>query len=249
MAELGDVLIILSGGEGVEHLAQQYALQGKPVIPFDMDLGSSMNDGTGGAARLWGKMLARPASFLHLSDPAAAGGLLARIATRTGHAPVEHVSQGMVELLEAIQPPAAFYVRLLARDHTDYPKVERFFRNVVDQLINEAGHQKMEMGLSISTSPWINVQIFEQLHNCALAVVDLTGLRLDCMVELGYALGRSRRVILTAQKGTSLTFDSKMLECYFWEDASPDEERVSGLKEYWKRNINRPPLVVPGGIL
>lgn len=249
MAEVGDVLIILSGGEGVEHLAREYALQGKPVLPIDLDLGSSTGDGTGGASRLAGKMLAHPERFFRLSCPSAAGELLTRLSTRGGHSPVEHVAQGIVDLIEAIEPPIAFYVRLLARDHSEYPEVERFFRNVVDPLVQELGYKKTEMGLSVSTHAWMNVQIFDTLHNCVIAIVDLTGLRPNCLIELGYALGRSRRIILTAKKGTSVPFDPKMLECYFWEDCMSDDERLSQLKEYWKRNANRPPLVEPREVL
>jgi len=249
MTEFGDVLIILSGGEGVEHLAREYALQAKPVIPIDLDLGSSTGDGTGGASRLAGEMLAHPDRFFRFSSPSATGELLANLATRHGQSPADQVAQGIVDLIEAIEPPRGFYVRLLARDHNEYPEVERFFRNVVDPLIQEMGYEKTEMGLSVSTHAWMNAQIFDNLHNCIVAVVDLTGLRSDCLIEFGYALGRSRRIILTAKKGTSLPFDSKMIECYFWEDNTPDDERLSQLKEYWRRNINRPSLVMPREIL
>jgi len=249
LAELGDVLIIISGGEGVEHLAQEYALKGKPVLPIDLDLGSSTGDGTGGASRLAGEMLAHPDRFFRLSRPSAVGELLTKMATQGGRSPAEYVAQAMIDLVEAIEPPTAFYVRLLDRDHSEYSKVEQFFRNVVDPLIHELGYTKTEMGLSYSTNAWMNVQIFDNLHNCVVAVVDLTDLRSDCLIELGYALGRSHRIILTAKKGTVLPFDSKMLECCFWEDGTSDDVRLAELKEYWNRNINRPPLVRPREIL
>lgn len=249
LADLGDVLILLSGGEGVEHLAREYAFKGKPVLPIDLALGSSTGDGTGGASRLAGEMLAHPDRFFRLSCPSDAGAVIAKMATQSGKAPAEHVAKAMVSLIEAIEPATAFYIRLLARDHSEYPVVEQFFRNVVDPLIHELGYTKLEMGLSDSTHPWMNAQIFDNLHNCNVAVADLTGLRSDCFIELGYALGRSRRIILTAKKGTALPFDSKMLECYFWEDGIADDVRLKQLREYWHRNINRPPLVKPREIL
>jgi hypothetical protein len=249
LAELGDILIILSGGEGVEHLAREYAIRGKPVVPIDLDLGSSTGDGAGGASRLAKEIFAHPDRFFHLSEPTSAGTLLTLIATRNGKSPIAQVTQAMVNLIEAIFPPSAFYVRLLARDHQDYPEVENFFRNVVDSLISELGYTRIEMGLSSTTYPWINEQIFESLHNCAIAVVDLTALRPDCLIELGYTLGRSRRLILTAKEGTALPFDSKMLECYFWEGVIPDDLRTKQLKEYWQRNFNRPALVKPREII
>jgi hypothetical protein len=249
LAELGDVLILLSGGEGVEHLAREYALKGKPVLPIDLALGSSTGDGTGGASRLAGEMLAHPDRFFRLSRPSDAGALLAKMATQSGKSPVGQIAKAIISLIESIEPATAFYVRLLARDHSEYPMVEQFFRNVVDPLIHELGYTKTEMGLSDSTHPWMNAQIFDNLHNCIVAVADLTGLRSDCLIELGYALGRSRRIILTAKKGTVLPFDSKMLECYFWEDGMADDARLKQLKEYWHRNVNRPPLVKPREIL
>lgn len=249
LAELGDILIILSGGEGVEHLAREYALKGKPVLPVDLDLGSSIGDGAGGASRLAGEMLTYSDRFFRLSNPSNAGTLLTQMTTKNGKTPVKQVTEAMVELIEAIEPATAFYARLLARDHNEYSAVENFFRKVVDPLINRLGYTRMEMGLSNTTHPWMNEQIFDSLHNCAIAVVDITALRPDCLIELGYALGRSSRIILTAKKGTELPFDSKMLECYFWEDGVPDDLRLRQLKEYWHRNVNRPPLVKPREIL
>lgn len=52
-AQLADVLVAISGGEGVEHLAQEFARRGKHVIPLDINLGSSGSDGSGGSAKLW----------------------------------------------------------------------------------------------------------------------------------------------------------------------------------------------------
>ncbi len=249
LAELGDILIILSGGEGVEHLAREYAIRGKPVIPIDLDLGSSTDDGAGGASRLAKEMFAHPDRFFRLSDPTSVGTLLTLMATRNGKSPIAQVTQAIVNLIEAISPASAFYVRLLARDHQDYTEVESFFRHVVDNLISELGYTKIEMGLSSTTYPWMNEQIFEGLHNCAIAVVDLTAIRPDCLIELGYALGRSRRIILTAKKGTVLPFDSQMLECHFWEAGLADDIRTKQLKEYWQRNVNRPSLVKPREII
>lgn len=249
MAELGDVLVILSGGEGVEHLAREYSFQGKPVLPFDVDLGSSTSDGSGGAARLAGEMRAHLQRFFRLPDPSIGGTLVTKMATHGCQVPVKQVAQAVVDLLEAMEPPTVFYVRLLNRDSPEYLAVERFFRNVVDPVVSRAGYQIAEMGLSPSDQAWMNVQIFSTLHNSALVVADLTGLRPDCLIELGYALGRARRIIFTAKKNTSLPFDPSMLECYFWEDQTPDDIRISELEAYWYRNFNRPPVVKPRGLL
>ncbi len=249
MAELGDILVVLSGGEGAEHLANEYSMRGKPVLPFDLDLGSGSGDGAGGAARLAGQMKAHPERFAQFTKGSVVGSLITRMATQGGRVPAKNVSEAVVDIMKAIEPPTAFYVRLLDPENEAFRATDRFFRNVVDPVVGEAGYRFLEMGLSPVTQPWMNVEIFNALHDSRLAVVDLTGLRPNCLVELGYALGRATRTLITAQKNTRLPFDASMLECYFWDDAVADDIRACELKEYWCRNINHPPIVERRGIL
>ena len=249
MADLGDILIILSGGEGVEHLANEYSFREKPVLPLDLDLGSSSSDGAGGATRLASEMKAHPNRFFRLLEPRAAGSLITKMGTQAGNVTESKITQAIVDFMESLEPPNAFYIRLLDRESEEFPAVERFFRNVVDPVVKEAGYKIIEMGLSPPKKAWLNVEIFNSLHNSGLVVVDLTGLRPNCLIELGYALGRSRRTIITAQRNTHLPFDSSMLECYFWDDAKSNDTKITEFKEYWFRNINRPPIVENRGIL
>jgi hypothetical protein len=248
-AQRGDILIVLGGGEGVEHLAQEYAVHGKPVIPLDCQIGSSSADGSGGATLLAQKALAHPGAFMRVADPNAAADLLAKLTTRQGERPPAEVAQAAVNLIRALEPPTVFYVRLLNPTVPEYSAVERFFRQVVDPLVVHFGYQAVEMGLGENSFPWMNEAIFTTLHYCAVAVVDLTGLRNDCFMELGYALGRAKRVMLTAQAGTKLSFDSQPFECHFWEDSADDPARIVSFQNYWRRNMNRPPLVQPRSLL
>jgi len=71
----------------------------------------------------------------------------------------------------------------------------------------------------------------------------LTGLRLNCFTELGYALGLRKKVIVTAQEGTCLPFDSASLPCHFWSPKQIDGQRRIDLQEFMKKNINRKPIV------
>jgi hypothetical protein len=41
-------MIGISGGQGVEQAAIEFSTHGKPVIPLDLNMGSSSNDGSGG---------------------------------------------------------------------------------------------------------------------------------------------------------------------------------------------------------
>ena len=85
-AAFGDALVILGGGTGVEHSADLYMSRRKPVVPFDLAIGASREDGTGGAPRLAKQARAEPNRFLRFGPAFAAteGAALAEIATRGG---------------------------------------------------------------------------------------------------------------------------------------------------------------------
>lgn len=249
LAQLSDVLVIISGGEGVEHLAQEYALQGKPVIPLDLDLGSSAGDGSGGAARLNGVMRAHPDRFIRAKDPTIVGALLARMATNRGSTLITEVVDAFEQLVQAITTSTAFCVRLLDTAAEGYSVVEKFFRSTIDPFIFSKGYELIELGRTPTSYAWMNEQIFAGLYDSSLVVVDLTALRQNCFLELGYALGLPRRIVLTAKNGTKLPFDTDKLECYFWDDSTPVSQQIEDLEKYWQRTITRPPLVKPRELL
>jgi len=82
-----------------------------------------------------------------------------------------------------------------------------------------------------------------------LAIVDLTGSRPNCYMELGYALARGLPTLITLQEGIRIHFDAQMIEYYSWSPSSSDEERNAGFREYWQRNIDRPALVRPREVM
>lgn len=103
-APRGDILIIIGGGEGVEHLASLYIEHGKPVIPLDLKIGNSCHDGSGGAPSLAMEMRADPHHFVHISNVSAAGSLVAALTTRQGKKPVKEVVQAIVKLIQSLEP-------------------------------------------------------------------------------------------------------------------------------------------------
>ena len=246
-AVFGDFLVILGGGTGVEHLADLYLSRRKPVVPFDVALGASRDDGTGGAMRLAKEARAEPVGFFRFS-PAYAnteGAALAEIATRNGSTAAANVASRTLSLLAKIERPAVFYVRLLNSGHAKFKIVESFFRDVVDPVVDEAGMRRVEIGTDKSDYAFINVGIFENLHFSSLAIVDVTGERPNCFIELGYAL-RGNRVLVTAEEGTKLPFDQEMIPCHFWKPGDTVADKKKALVEFWKKNINRPPIVKTG---
>jgi hypothetical protein len=126
------------------------------------------------------------------------------------------VRDGFCSLVAALDRPRAFYTRLLNPGKSEYAAVEKFFREVVDPVIDSMGFQRIEVGTDPAQTGFINTDIFEALHFSSAAVVDITGERPNCFIELGYALGRKRRVIVTAMTGTSLPFDQQAIPCFFW---------------------------------
>ena len=141
------------------------------------------------------------------------GAALAEIATRGGAVPATDIADRAIALLGKIARPNAFYVRLLNAKHPKFAPVESFFRNVVDPLVEEAGMSRVEIGTDKSDHAFMNVAIFESLHFASLAIVDVTGERDRCFIELGYALGNASRILVTAEEGTKLPFDQEMVPC------------------------------------
>jgi hypothetical protein len=247
-AQLADIFIALSGGEGVEHLAQEFSSLGKQVLPLDLELGASCRDGSGGAPKLFREALKWPGPFFSVRAGESGPELLDSCSARACAIPTLQVTGALLRLIDALVPPKAFYVRLLNKDLPEYAPVERFFRDVVDPTVTELGFEILQMGLGVNEFAWMNQAIFDSLHYSNVAVVDLTGLRNNCFMELGYALGRPQRAILTARKGTALPFDSFALEAFLWDPARLLEEVRKEFREHWARNINMPPLVRPRGL-
>jgi hypothetical protein len=244
-AQFGDALMILGGGTGVEHSADLYLTRRRPVVPLDLALGASREDGTGGALRLSKQARAEPNRFLRFGSANAGteGTALSSIATRDGITPSGEIAGRVSGILARVAPPDAFYVRLLRTDHAKFSAVESFFRDVVDPAVEEAGLSRIEMGTDRTEHAFMNVAIFESLHFSSVVIVDVTGERPNCFIELGYALRNTNRVLVTAEEGTNLPFDQQAIPCHFWKAGDPASERQKAFSEFWKKNIDRPPVV------
>ena len=245
LAQLGDILIGISGGQGVEQLAIEYSSKGKPVIPLDISVGASSRDGSGGASRLFDRALAEPSKFFTVSADFSATELLDRTRTRDLETDVVKVVDAIMKLLHALISPQVFYVRLLNDEISEYTSVENFFRKTVDPLVKELGYEPLQMGIGKNEFAWLNKAIFDSLHHSAVALVDLTALRPNCFMELGYALGNKQRVIVAAREDTQIPFDAFAIEAFQWKEPEDLAQRLVRFRAHWERNINMPTLVRP----
>jgi nucleoside 2-deoxyribosyltransferase len=245
LAQVGDILIGVSGGEGVEHLAVEYSSRGKPVIPLDLNIGSASHDGSGGASRLFFRALSDPSDFFRVINGQSASDLLDRTRTRDGATETHKVVAAIVKLLDALTPPEVFYVRMLNDTLPEYTSVERFFRQTVDKFVVELGYQPLQMGIGKNDFAWMNQAIFDSIHHSSIVMVDLTGMRPNCFMELGYALGNKQRVIVTARDDTNVSFDAFALEAFRWNDKEDSASQIVRFRTHWERNINMPNLVRP----
>jgi len=246
-AQFGNVLICVGGGTGVEHLADLYQARHKPIIPLDLALGASRDDGIGGSERMSREARANPTPFLRVRPDMAEVSVALLVATATGNgsAAIQQVVNSLMQLLDAIDRPNAFYVRLLNTHMEEFPAVERFFREVVDPVVEKIGYRRLEMGTDPTDHGFVNIEIFERLHYSELAIVDVTGLRPNCFIELGYALGCGIPVIVTAKECTDLPFDQSAIPCHFWRVETDAKTSVQRLFVFIEKNIGRPPLVSP----
>ena len=178
-ANFGDALLIVGGGTGVEHSAELYLDKRKPVVPLDLVIGASRDDGTGGAPRLAKQSRSEPGRFIRFAPAFAGteGAALAQIATRNGITPPATVAERLLDLLTRLARPDAFYVRLLNPGHAKFAAVESFFRDVVDPVVDEAGMSHIEVSTTAGKQAFNNVEIFESLHFSALTIVDVTAER------------------------------------------------------------------------
>ena len=208
-ASKGDILLLLGGGEGVLHLANLYHDAGKPVIPLDFKI---VGEGAGArklfddigltefnSARLFSTKKRKPHAWMGSLD-------------KGNELQVEN----LLELLDDLLPPAAFVIRLLDPEDENYKEVDKYYTKVVKPLVeDEYGFRLITIDEQHSyETPRIDQEIFEKLHRSQVVLADLTGFRDNCLVEVGYALGRGLPTLLLAKKEVQLPFWRRLLTLF-----------------------------------
>ena len=136
-------------------------------------------------------------------------------------------------------------IRLLNPDHPDYGDVQDYFDTVVEPIIEgELGYKLTVVdGRQPYDHPRIDQEIFAKLHRSSVVIADITGMRPNCFLELGYALGRGLPTMLMAKKGSEHPFDIYTLSGLHWQTSGTVDERRRLFREHWNAIRNRPPLV------
>jgi len=246
--KLSDALIIIGGGEGAEHLCSLYISNGKPVIPLNIPLGSSYNDGfskeESAGLFLYDQAVDSPKKFIPRADEKTTTKLANLDYNMWENDPVTY-AKNIINFLKLFIKPQVFYIRLLNEKHEEYPFVESFFRDVVDFIVEEKTYQIKDMGSSGAQEVFLNLEIFKEINNSAIIIADSTGLRPNCFIETGFAFGLKKKVILTAKEGTDIPFDVNAIDTHFWNPDSKMsiEEKRKAFSDFWDKNINKPSLV------
>ncbi len=89
----------------------------------------------------------------------------------------------------------------------------------------------------------IDQEIFAKLHRSRIVLADITGMRPNCFLELGYALGRGLPTMLMGKDGVQHPFDLTTFAGLHWKASAPTAEQRREFREHWQAIRNRPPLV------
>ncbi|MBL8275309.1 MAG: hypothetical protein JNL93_01290 [Pelomonas sp.] len=241
-AQHGDVLVAIGGGEGVCFLANLYHQAGKPVVPMNFHLGPAST----GASRLFdfGMSGSNAQRLFQTEGGTTPQSWLNRIEMYAGKTTADGV-RDVLGLLEDLTPPKAFVVRLLNPAHADFNDVQAYFDTVVQPVMaGELGYKLVVVdGNQQFEHARIDEEIFKKLHHSSVVLADITGVRPNCFIELGYALGRCLPTMLLAKQGTEHPFDIASLSGHHWKTTGSAAERRDAFRGHWNAIKNRPPLV------
>lgn len=247
-AQLGDLLIVIGGSEGVAHLANLYHEAGKPVIPLDLPLGWPYQ----GAEFLSRQAAQHPQTFFRTKRGVSGSALYKRI-TLAQLPAVEETAGRITELVMKLEGPTAFFVRLLNRtvDPNLFEQVDYYLTQIVEPLVVSAGYEPLTIGVNASEEAFINTEIFNRLHRSQLVIVDLTGLRPNCFLELGYALARQlpTLVLIKEDPDKKPPFDITTLPTHAWNPTTKDVPAKEAFMTFWQQQANRKPVVEPKRLL
>jgi hypothetical protein len=239
-AQRGEILIALGGGEGTCFLANRYHEAGKPVIPLNLPLCKPDE----GAIKIYKEGLTRGAQRLFNTKKGRDEDTWLNYIDNPENKPASDLVPVLIDLLESLNPPKAFAVRLIDREHDDFNDVDTFFKTIVDPVVSQIGYDLVTVDSKHEyKSASINQEIFNKLHKSRFVICDITGVRPNCFIELGYAFGRNIPTILTAKKGTDHPFDITVYPAHHWTQEGSVNDRQQAFREHVDAMKYQDPLV------
>ncbi len=240
-SDYGDILITIGGERGVNHLEELFRKKGKPVIPLNAP---TLSQWRNASEILYDEAMEYPERFFELKSPYQSTAFLQGLSLKSNPDDLTSVNyvEKLISFINCLENPVVFYVRLLDSHNNEHQNVEWFFRTIVDPVIESKNFTRFEASTDGSSIPLLNVEIFNKIKYCSILIADLTGLRQNCFLELGIALGLGKKCIITAKEGTSLTFDTHAFPCFFWKKGQVKTLReIFG--EFFKKSEKRIPLM------
>ncbi|EPN9527232.1 hypothetical protein ACT5AM_001900 [Cronobacter malonaticus] len=238
----GDVLITIGGGEGVLFLSNLYHDAGKPVIPLNFKIGANNT----GSRKIFEYALASSHSerLFKTEDDRSSHDWINQLDFPARKNPDECV-QVIIQLLTNLTPPTAFFVCLMNRAHEDFIAVKNYYDCVIKPVMeNELGYRMVIVdGSQGYENAYVNQEVFERLHRSRVVIADLTGLRPNCFLELGYALGRGLTTMILAKEGTQLPFDIHTVSALQWNIEGMVEDKKREFLAHWNAIKSRSTLV------
>jgi hypothetical protein len=222
-------------------LANIYHDAGKPVIPLNL----AITPADTGARRLFKLGLtSTQAQRLFHSTEQSTHTWINRINFSKRTSIPDRVT-GILDLLEALEKPRAFVVRLLNSNIPEYAEVQEFFDTVVQPIVEgELGYNMVVVdGRQEYEHARIDQEIFAKLHRSSVVLTDLTAMRPNCFLELGYALGRSLPTMVMMKEGSVQPFDICTVAGLHWKTTGSIDDRRRAFREHWTAIRNRPAFV------
>ena len=123
--------------------------------------------------------------------------------------------------------------------------MQAFFTEVVQPVVEEELGFRMVVvdGQQQYEHARMDQEIFSKLHRSRVVLADITGMRPNCFLELGYAFGRSLPTMLMVKEGSSHPFDITTFAGLHWKTTGTVDERRKAFRDHWAAIQTRPPLV------
>lgn len=242
-AVYGDGIVLIGGGEGVEHLATLYLETGRPVVPLDVGIGGSTDDGNGGARKLHDEALNRPGMYTPLREDELPR-RLHRASLQRRDADPEGVARVVVDWLDDVVQPAALLLHARNSATPGEREVRGFIDEVVRPFVEQAGYRVEELPSAMGAEPIIDRAALTDIHRSAVVVADLTAGSPAVLLGLGYALARRIPTLVTGMTGTLAPIDATAQVVCTWKDGRWAEARER-FAEAWSRTLSSEPLVPP----